>query len=280
MSGAMKNNEKEIPELLRDTMKTFNRILVFALRVSAELRGERTTDAGEMASIIHTKMCINAISAERLSEAKFFDHSAIMAVCRMIMEGMTLYCYLHETVESAEWECRDLVLRLHDVTARIKLMRAFQKPEQYKDLLDGRVALRKALEGNAFFKTLSGERRTKLISGDQIYVGGMNAAAVRAGWRQETFLVLYNYLSAHTHSAPMSFSRFKKHNINFTNPSEAQMGMVGVALNVAEFCILRVSMDHLSTSSTVGERFDQKELVEFRDEIQNSTVMTSGPPVS
>jgi hypothetical protein len=272
----MKNDEKEIPELLRDTLKTFNRILVFALRVSAELRGERTTDAGEMASIIHTKMCINAVSAERLCEAKFFDHSAIMALCRMIMEAMTLYCYLQETVESAEWECRDLVLRLHDVTARIKLMRAFAKPEQYKDLLDGRIALRTALEGNAFFKTLSEERRTRLLSGDQIYVGGMNAAAVRAGWRQKTFLALYNYLSAHTHSAPMSFSRFKAHNINYTNPSEAQMGMVGMALNVAEFCLLRVSMHHLSTSPTAAEKFDQKELMEFKDELQRSTVLT-GP---
>src|ERR1039457_5080663 len=147
----MSQQEDPTPEeLLKRTLKTFHTVIDFALRVSLKLNGQPTTVLSEMASIVHTKMCINATSAEHLCGAKLFDHSAIMTVCRMCLEAMTLYYYLNKEVDAAEWDCRELVLRLHDTSARIKLMRATKAERQYQDLLDGRDSIKQEIENNAF----------------------------------------------------------------------------------------------------------------------------------
>jgi len=263
-------------ELLKRTLKTFHTVIDFALRVSLKLNGQPTTVPGEMASIVHTKMCINATSAEHLCGAKLFDHSAIMTVCRMCMEAMTLYYYLNEEVDATEWDCRELVLRLHDTCARIKLTRATREEGQYQDLLDGRDSLKQDLENNAFFKSKAAKMRAaKLLSGDVIFIGGMRAAAVRAaGWREEQFVSLYNYLSQHVHTAPMAFMRVRKHNVSFSEPGDAQRCMVALALNIAEFCLLRVSMHYLASSPATRSEFGKAELEEFETELQNPRILT------
>ena len=72
----------------------------------------------------------------------------------------------------------------------------------------------------------------------------------------------------------MSFLRFRKHKIDFADPSDAQRGMVALALNVAEFCLLRVSMHYLFENSELYSRFDSKELQDFRKELAESTIQT------
>ena len=265
---------KPASDILERTLKTFRSVLDFGLRVSLKLNGRSTTVPGEMASIVHTKMCVNAASAGYLCEVPLFDHSAIMTVCRMCVDGMTLYFYLNESVSADEWECRELVLRIHDTTSRIRLMRATQDKTQYQDLLDGRKSLKADLEKNSCFKSLAPEIQTRLLSGREIFVGGMHAAAVRAvGWREEQFQALYNYLSQHVHSAPMAFLRVRKHNVSFSDPSDAQRNMVALALNIAEYSVLRVSMHCLAVDSEMKNQFDQTELTEFQKELDGSTIL-------
>jgi hypothetical protein len=257
-------------------------VIEFALKLSAATRGQPTSEAGEFASIAHLKMMMNAVSAERLfKEAFFFDHSAIMTLCRMIVETMTLYYYLRETVSLDEWECRKATLQLHATSARIKLFRASRPKEAFQDILDGRESLKTSLRANTFFGTLQKEQQDYIISGEQIYVGGMRAAAVRAaGWREEQFMSLYSYFSAHAHSVPMSFVRFRRHQIDYANPSGAQLNMVALALSVAEFCLLRVSMHHLTIDSADMSAFSPSELAEFREEIATSKILQGDLPAA
>jgi hypothetical protein len=99
-------------ELFESAVKSFCRAVDFGIRVSDRLRGERTTEARELASIVHMKMCANGASIEHLFSAPLADHSAIIALCRMLMEAMTLFFYLIEPIETDEWECRKLCIRL------------------------------------------------------------------------------------------------------------------------------------------------------------------------
>lgn len=273
----MKSSGVPKVDALYRTLKIFHRVTLFAFKVSAASNGMPTTDAGEMASMIHTKMCVNAASVEKLAKEDLFDHSAIMTVCRMIIDGMTMYFYLSESISDSEWECRNFIIRLHDTTCRIKLLRAEQDKTEYQDLIEGKDSLIEQLRKNEVFNNLSSEQQTRILSGEQIFLGGMRAAAVRAaGWQEERFGAFYNYFSAHAHSAPMSFLRFKSHGIDFAEPSDAQRNMVGLALNIAEFCLLKVSMHYLFQNSELYSRFDAKELQKFRKELADSTIQKGG----
>ncbi len=275
--GDDKDDKRDRREIFDEAHQDLIKTIDFALRVSEQLRGESTSDAGEMASMVHTRMCINAASAEWLCRGPLFDHSGIMAISRMVMEAMTVYFYLIQGVSPAEWECRRLTLRLHDTTARIKLLRAWKDKSCYRDLIDGRASLVARLQQNSFFLGLSPEQQKKLLSGEQIFVGGMLAAATRAvGWRKDTFLALYNYLSTHTHSAPMSFMRMRRHKIDYADPSGAQFDMARLAISVTQFCLLRVSLHYLDTSPVARASFDPEELAEFEKQDAESNLLNSG----
>jgi hypothetical protein len=188
-----KENEApaDIKVALENERKDFHRATDFSLRVSGALHGEPTTDAGQLGSFVHAKMCANAVSTEHLFSSPLADHSAIIALCRMIMEAMTLYFYLTKPVAAHEWECRRLVLKLHDTANRIKLMRGFQSETEYADLINGRAKLEGELRENSFFKSLKIEQHDRLLTGEHFYVGGVQRAAKDAGWDFRKYIAHY-----------------------------------------------------------------------------------------
>jgi hypothetical protein len=249
-----------IKEHLKGATESFDKIVDFGMRVSLELNGKPATDQSALASVLHTKMCINGTTILHTLRAALTDHSAIIALCRMIMEGAVFYQYLMEKIEEDEWECRVLCLRLHDTVNRIKLMRGFQKPEEHSDLRNGRKELVSQLKENAFFKSLPEERAEKLITGEHFYIRGAGAAVEKSGWNSKKYMAWYSYFSSHAHSAPMSFFRFKQQQIRFSDPSDAQLSAMTTALSVAEYSLLKASLLHLSTTPECLPKFDAKEI--------------------
>jgi len=74
----------------------------------------------------------------------------------------------------------------------------------------------------------------------------MPPLSVRDG--TNAIIALYNYFSAQTHAAPMSMMRFKLHDTDFFEPSDAQKSIVCSALNIAEMCLVRVAVKHFDLS--------------------------------
>jgi hypothetical protein len=261
-------------EAFNSTFQDFNRALDFALRVSVALRGSPANQQGQLASAVHFKMCMHGASIRALSGETPLDHSAILAVSRMLVDGMTMYYYLLEPVADEEWKCRYLVLKLHDTVGRIKLIRAKQVREQYTDLIKGREELFSSLNNNSFFAGLTEEQRTRCLTGEAMFVGGMRAAAERAaGWNGDQFQSLYNYFSAHLHVAPISYFRLEEHKIGFMEISDVQRGLAMLGLSVGEFCLVRTSLDRLARRPEQEANFDQAELTEFRQLVEQSTVL-------
>ncbi|HEY2232616.1 MAG TPA: hypothetical protein VGK01_03990 [Candidatus Angelobacter sp.] len=274
MTTKPENDHDFFAEALNDLSTTVN----FALRVSEKIEGEPASVPSEMASMVHAKMCVNAFSAASLCWQEFFDHSGVLSLCRMVLEGMTMYFYLTEVCAPEEWKCRRLTMYLHDTCARIKLVRAFQKKDEYADLLEGRKDLTDRLKKDEFFQRLNEEQQKSLLSGEQIFVRGMRAAATRAaGWNEERFVSIYNYLSAYTHSAPMSFLRTRRHKIDYRDPSAAQLSMVRMALIVAQFCLLNVSLKYLDSSPPAKASFRASEIEEFEREVREAGLLTANP---
>jgi hypothetical protein len=256
-------------ELLSRVRSDFHAATDFSLRVSKALDGKPTTKAGEYASIVHQRMCVNAVSIDHQFSSVFFDHTAIVVICRMIMEAMILYFYLMEPIDSEQWECRNLLLRLHDTINRIKLMRAFQSEDEYADLIEGRKSLENALRANSWFNSLQGDQQKRLLTGEHFYVRGVRVAVREsAGWNERAYFAMYSYFSSQAHSAPMSFFRFKQHKIDFAEPSDPQRATVSTAISVAESCLVRASISHLDSSAECRADFDQAELQKWKAEAE------------
>jgi hypothetical protein len=214
----------------------------FSNMVSIELRGSPTDRQGELASMVHGKMCAHARSIGAVAQSPMFDHSAIVSLSRMIVEGLTMYVYLKQFVPEPVWALRQSVLKLHDTTARITLFRAYRKKSDYQDLRDGRDELIRELKANAAFADLPEDQRTSLRNGSVIFVGGMRRAAREAGWKEDRFTAMYGYLSAHVHGAPMSYFRTREHGVDYYAPSEAQKAIAATAITIATACLRRASL--------------------------------------
>jgi len=101
-------------------------------------------------------------------------------------------------------------------------MRGFRDEKQYEEFVGGRAELEEALRGNSYFKSLQKEQQDRLLTGEHFYVGSVRRAVQDAAWNFDKYIALYSYFSSHAHSAPMSFSRFRKHDVDFGKPSGAQ----------------------------------------------------------
>ena len=167
--------------------KDFAEVVDFGLRVSLKLNGELATEQSQLASKVHTKMCVTGSSIQHLFGAPLKDHSAIIALCRMLMEASTLYFYLMESVEADEWTARCLCLKLHDTTNRIKFLRAHKSADQYSDLQAGRNQLISELKAATYFQSLEQQQQDRILTGDQFYLRGINHAARAAGWALTSF---------------------------------------------------------------------------------------------
>lgn len=149
--------------------------------------------------------------------------------------------YLLDPVGPEEWAFRYTLLRLHDTATRIKLLGGFNLPAE--ELRVGREQLKSELAAMSIFQALPEDRRKRLASGEEMFAMGMRAVAVRImGWNEAQFNGVYAYLSAHTHSAPMSFMRMADHQIDYFSPSEAQTGIVAVSMEVAIACLRRTML--------------------------------------
>lgn len=197
-------------------------------------------------SYLYTKLCgigvsLNKIivnSAEQSSEIEL-DHTSIAAVSRNMLEASVMFCYLAQRgITDEQWELRRNVIWLHDATSRHKI---FKSMEAIVDNNGGDADRKKVINDLRFkvsqsklFSQLEEERRKKILAGSEMYVNGLRSAARIAGWDKHEFDGTYTYLSQHSHSAPVSFLRMAEHNINFSNPSDAQLAISSLALQVSQ----------------------------------------------
>ena len=194
-----------------------------------------------------------------------FDHHAIMGLSRMIMEASTMVAYLLDAVEPEEWAFRHNILKLHDTTTRIKLLGAFN--QKADDLRAGRKELKAELATIPMFKAQAEERQRRLASGEEMFVIGMRAVAVRImGWNEAQFNGVYAYLSAHTHSAPVSFMRMQDHQVDYFFPSATQFDMLGVSMEVAIACLRRAMLRIIDQQPEQMSLYQQELLTAAREQ--------------
>lgn len=149
-----------------------------------------------------------------------------------------MIAYLLDPVSDDEWTFRHTLLRLHDTVGRLKLMRGFGMPAD--DLRAGKYELKAQIEADPTYHKLSDERKKRVASGEEMFAVGMRNVATRMmGWDDTQFNGVYAYFSAHTHSAPVSFSRMADHGIDYLHPSDTQFEILALSMEVAIACLRR-----------------------------------------
>lgn len=84
---------EDATKVFEEALADLAKIGGFSNMASIELRGRSTDRQGELASMVHGKMCAHARSIGAVAQSSMFDHSAIVGLSRMIVEGLTMYAY-------------------------------------------------------------------------------------------------------------------------------------------------------------------------------------------
>lgn len=237
----------------------------FAIYVSAMFRGQSTTPANSLASMVHGKMIAHSRSIGAITRPSLVDHSGVLALARMIVEGMITLFYLREPVDESTWALRHLVLRLHATTIQIRSFRGrVSSEEQAAGYRAARESLLTQIKANSRFALLLPEQQERILGGQEIFVGGMRRAAQKTGaFGKEMFDAIYAYLSSHSHSAPLSYMSYKRVSVDYRNPVDYQYGLAGLGIEVAAPCLRRATLRFLDDCLQEHPELEKKLRADF-----------------
>lgn len=235
----------EVEDDFRHIMDNFAIISGFADIVENTFRRTPSDLEGQLAMKVFRKTIAHSRTIGAIVRSGNFDHSAICACSRLIMESSIVISYLHKDMGEDENKMRILLLDFNDVVSRIKFLRSFNHVDAgLPELRQKKAEMILKIERSPIFINLSDEQKKQYKSGVVQFIGGLRRAAkIGMGWNEDRFDSLYGYFSTHTHSSPMSFYRMSKHEVDFQRPSEAQYATASMAVSVALACMRRVTLN-------------------------------------
>jgi hypothetical protein len=218
----------------------FAKSVKVAVDTSLFVAGRRTDLRTAWTTWIFGRLCVTCHSINRLivpmggDSWTTIDHGSIANLSRNVIETSILVSYLtQDGVSDEEWSCRILAFHLHDCAARVRLFKGFGVKNEYKKNKEALEDLRKRMSENGHFQQLESGVQEKLLGGMLLYVDGLRAVARNAGWDVGHFDAVYTYLSAQSHSTPMSFYRMGEQGIDYATIAPDQFRIVGFALEHA-----------------------------------------------
>jgi hypothetical protein len=257
---------KSLSELEENTQAIFDRerarfatAVHFAIAVSKLSSGRKGNIPTIMASYVFTRMCITAESVGHLIERGIdkrnlviLDHYSVCVLARNILEAGLMFHYLSEDgVSDNEWNLRGKILDLHETLVKLRLFKGLGSKNEYKQFSQRASALREDICKLPAFGRLSEERRTKIIGGQELYLGGLRSILKLANIDADLFDGIYNYLSAQVHVSPQSFYGTEA-KINFDSPATYQLYLSAFAMAHARQIVLRSSVRLASSDETVA----------------------------
>jgi len=244
MSNVAANDPPKGEAYFREMLSTFQTGLDLAMRFSARCDGKRVEQRHGWASWLFLRLCVVGRSLDRLAafktkldegEANTLDHSSIAAVTRNIIEAALMFFYVSEPgVSDDEWGLRKDILDLHDCLTRYRVFKSWKDEKEMKSLRESAAQIKDRIRNHKLMSTFDAEKQKQLLGGQQLYLNGLRSVVKRAGWDPDRFDGVYAYLSVHSHSAPTSFYRTEKHQINFSKPSDYQFGLAAFSLEHAD----------------------------------------------
>ena len=245
----------------------FERTMHFLSVISSKIVGVEMSVSHSLASAVLGRICVTSLSVQDLfrgheaGRLPFLDHVSIAILCRSIIEASIMYWYLMEVVDDEEWAFRYQVLCVHDGASRVRLFKPLvgDTADNQREILK---KLREELSATSLFKRRPEQQRAKLRAGETLYVNGMRSVVASMNFDEQYFDSIYNYLSAYTHTSPLSYFRdgqdFHAFDEEYWRRTFAQ-----IALHHAWIMMLRVALREMDASS-LQDHFDPELVKEAR----------------
>ena len=166
-------------------------------------------------------LCKSELENTDPGDFSILDHTSIAALGRTLLEAWLMFMYLSDpTTSEEEWALRRAILELHDSLARYKAMKHMGDKKEAQDFKPQINQLKTIISSDPLFKSLDSKQQDTILAGTQLYINGLRGAVRATGWEPNQFNWVYNILSSHSHSAPLSFYREEG------NPYEPVVGIV------------------------------------------------------
>jgi hypothetical protein len=177
---------------------------------------------------------------------------------------------LEDGVNSDDWMLRRKVLELHDATLRLRLFKSIGATEQYKRGKEIVRDLRADISNLAAFKNIPEDRQAKLLSGQELYVGGLRSTlklASVASVKSEYFDGMYAYLSSQVHVSPTSFFKSDER-LSFGPPAEYQYYFASYAVGHARMMLLRSAIKLANSDAVIFTKIEPTTLSAMNEMVE------------
>lgn len=207
-------SNREFDDFYRIARSSFRTETIAALRISRAVGVRPAEPRQAWATVLFTRICVTAVSIRRLlpdigkrGEYSHWDFGGIAALCRTLIEThLFLFYFGIEDVPEGEWLMRKWLVDLHDAVSRDRFLTGFvgSDPDDGREIIEG---LRVRLSGHPDFQKLPEKRQKHFLSGRHASFLTQDEILSRMEFENGQFRPAYEYLSAQTHSLPLSFHR-------------------------------------------------------------------------
>jgi hypothetical protein len=155
-------------------------------------------------------------------------------------------------------------MRLNDLVNRRTFLRQIgQSGEGNWDAIESK--LRGELEANSVFKTLSPDKRGKLLNGSNMFLHGRHKTMLVFGWGDERTAGVYKYLSSHAHTTAMAFLRTELNEV-YEPHSNASKVTAGFAIEHARNALGTGCLHMIELFPYVEATFDELVFIALKQE--------------
>lgn len=196
----------------------FDSAVCEAVSVSQRTAGRMSAPNVGYASYVFTRMCgaglamIRAVPLTRWVRSDFDDwqFGAVAGHARSLLDGYLLFSYLIEPAKSQdELKARINVMHLNDCTRRLDLHTNLGNVEDVGGFQKQQAELQERLNGNEYFKSLSGAVQKQCLNGRFLMIDSRDEVLAKVGFKKGEFDAIYDLWSQHIHILPISFYRIE-----------------------------------------------------------------------
>lgn len=261
------NPNREMCEHYIPCLDDFTLALENAITTSHASTGLRCSNRQVWASVLFTRLCTFSISILSLCPGSklnpkglHWDFGSIATLSRNLLECSLVFFYLGiEDVTEQEMKVRLMVMDLHDCNARNRLRRDLAKVEDDKSNIyeEAVVKLGNLLKANTFFKNLPLHDQKNLLKGQRACIYSQNEILSRMGEDASWIRAYYHFLSSHTHSLPLGFSRMADQGRGHGGENEIDKAYITFALDFNSKILKRSTVDMQRVFSDIAKFYDK-----------------------
>lgn len=252
--------------------KSFVRTRKLACKIS-KLGAGRMSEEDRVfwASVLFTRMCVIALSLERLNThnipEKFipdnWDYASTFSLTRNLMECFHTFFYLcFDDISDEERSMRKQVFNLHDIFSREDMFSFIGQDssnnfEVKQEMIE---QIRNKLTMNSHFQSFPENLKKECLKGKKALLLSREQIEEKSGRDKQLFKFLYKWFSSNTHTYPLGFYRMIDFDRGIGVKTEVEELYAASAIDVAENYLVAAIQRMFEIYSDIPDKLSPQEL--------------------